>query len=93
MNHSEASLHILLVEDDPDQVQFLRTTLRIGGDSPYELTHAGTLAEGMAQLDRFTPDIILLDLHLPDSEDSTPRGACWSGRRTSRWSSSAATPM
>lgn len=74
MSNSDASLHILLVEDDPDQVLFLRTTLRIGSESAYALTHAGTLAEGMALLDELTPDIILLDLHLPDSEGlDTPR--------------------
>ncbi|MBR9974604.1 MAG: PAS domain S-box protein, partial [Bacteroidetes bacterium] len=74
MSKSDASLHILLIEDDPDQVLFLKTTLRIGSGSSYALTHAGTLAEGLSLLDDLTPDIILLDLHLPDSEGlDTPR--------------------
>ena len=62
----DAFLHILLVEDDPDQVQFLKTTLRIGAGSSYRMTHAGSLAEGIALLDTIVPDIILLDLDLPD---------------------------
>lgn len=70
----DASLHILLVEDDPDQVQFLKTTLRIGAGSSYRMTHAGSLAEGIALLDKIVPDIILLDLDLPDSKGlETPR--------------------
>ncbi|MDX9759970.1 MAG: PAS domain S-box protein, partial [Bacteroidota bacterium] len=67
MQTPDVSLHILLVEDDLDQVQFLRTTLRIGTGSPYALTHAASLADAAGLLETVNPDIILLDLDLPDS--------------------------
>lgn len=71
---SEETIHILLVEDDHDQFHFLRTTLRVEGDSPFTLTHAETLAEALHALEQSRPDIILLDLHLPDSSGlDTPR--------------------
>ncbi|MFA6232930.1 MAG: PAS domain S-box protein [Bacteroidota bacterium] len=75
MMNSDTQVHILLVEDDPDQVAFLKLTLRIELNSPYSLTHAASLAEAKGIIgDGLQPDIVLLDLHLPDSEGiDTPR--------------------
>jgi PAS domain S-box-containing protein len=74
MMHSDAPIHFLLVEDDPEQVQFLKLTLRTEQQSPFTMTHAASLAEAMSALAGFRPDIILLDLHLPDSAGlDTPR--------------------
>ncbi len=68
MNESN---HILLVEDDPDQAELIRTVLR-RGDAPLTLTH---LPDGQAALEHLAtleqtpasqwPRCILLDLRLP----------------------------
>jgi len=74
MMHSDVPIHFLLVEDDPEQVQFLKVTLRTEQQSPFTMTHAATLAEAVSALADLRPDVILLDLHLPDSTGlDTPR--------------------
>jgi two-component system KDP operon response regulator KdpE len=54
---------VLLVEDDPQIRRFLRATLPAHGLSLHE---AATAREGLAQAATRTPDVILLDLGLPD---------------------------
>jgi two-component system, OmpR family, KDP operon response regulator KdpE len=56
---------ILLIEDDPHIRRFLRASLPTQG---YELLEAGTGHEGLALAASQVPDIILLDLGLPDME-------------------------
>ncbi|HUR95484.1 MAG TPA: response regulator [Gemmatimonadales bacterium] len=56
---------ILLVEDEPPMRRFLRTTLRAHG---YQVVEAGTVREGLAQAAGRNPDLILLDLGLPDGD-------------------------
>ena len=56
---------ILLIEDDPHIRRFLRASLPTQG---YELLEAGTGREGLALAASQVPDIILLDLGLPDME-------------------------
>lgn len=58
-------LRILLVEDDPQIRRFLRASLPTQG---YELLEAGNGREGLALAAAHTPDLILLDLGLPDME-------------------------
>lgn len=58
--------HVLVVDDDEDFVLFLS---RILEDSPlrrYQVVSAGTGQEVLALLDRRPPDLVLLDLKLPD---------------------------
>jgi two-component system KDP operon response regulator KdpE len=54
---------ILVVEDDPQIRRFLRTTLAAEG---YRLHEAGSAAEALVQAEARPPDVILLDLGLPD---------------------------
>jgi len=54
---------ILLVEDDSQIRRFLRTTLVAEG---YRLQEATSAAEGLQQAETRQPDVILLDLELPD---------------------------
>ena len=54
---------ILLIEDEPEIRRFLRTTLPNQG---YRLFEADTGQEGLAQAQARNPDLILLDLGLPD---------------------------
>jgi two-component system KDP operon response regulator KdpE len=56
---------ILLIEDDPHIRRFLRASLQTQG---YELLEAGTGQEGLSLAASQVPDIILLDLGLPDLE-------------------------
>ncbi len=56
---------ILLVEDDQSMA---RAYLAYLADEPYDVTHVATGAEALAELERQAPDIMLLDLRLPDME-------------------------
>jgi len=55
----------LLVEDDPPIRRFLRTTLPT---QDYELIEADSGKAGLAQATSQNPDVILLDLGLPDMD-------------------------
>jgi two-component system KDP operon response regulator KdpE len=54
---------ILLIEDEAQMRRFLRASLPAAG---HELVEAATGAEGLALADARRPDVILLDLGLPD---------------------------
>ena len=62
------SVHILLVEDDPDDVWVMRNLLSDRWDGPFKLSHVELLSAGLERLGEFPFDIILLDLSLPDSQ-------------------------
>jgi two-component system KDP operon response regulator KdpE len=57
--------NILMVEDDPQIRRFLRATLAAEG---YGFHEAYTAEEGIAQAEARRPDLILLDLGLPDRD-------------------------
>jgi len=54
---------ILLIEDEPQMRRFLRITLESHG---YRFVEAGTAKEGLMQASMRNPDVVLLDLGLPD---------------------------
>ncbi len=54
---------ILLIEDDPQIRRFLRASLVA---EEYQLHEAATAADGIAQAEARRPDLLLLDLGLPD---------------------------
>jgi two-component system KDP operon response regulator KdpE len=56
---------ILLIEDEPQMRRFLRTAL---GSNDYRLIEAETAKSGLALAASRNPDIILLDLGLPDRD-------------------------
>jgi two-component system KDP operon response regulator KdpE len=56
-------LSILLIEDEPQMRRFLRGSL---ATIDCELIEAGTGAEGLAAASTHAPDVVLLDLGLPD---------------------------
>ena len=58
---------MLLIEDEPEIRRFLRTTLPAHGFRLYEAT---TGKDGLAEAQARNPDLILLDLGLPDLEGS-----------------------
>jgi two-component system KDP operon response regulator KdpE len=54
---------ILLIEDEPQMRRFLRITLQTQG---YRLVEAETANDGLIQAASRNPDVVLLDLGLPD---------------------------
>jgi len=68
---------ILLIEDEPQMRRFLRITLQSQG---YRLVESETGAEGLLQAASRNPDVVLLDLGLPDIDglDVTTRLREWS---------------
>jgi two-component system KDP operon response regulator KdpE len=68
---------VLVVEDEPQMRKFIRITLDAHG---YRVLEANTAAEGIKQAAAHTPDLVLLDLGLPDADgsDVTHRIREWS---------------
>lgn len=67
---TQAPLAILIIEDDPGDHGLIEATLRQieqPGGTHYATAWATTLAEGIARARAPRPDLILLDLSLPDS--------------------------
>jgi two-component system KDP operon response regulator KdpE len=62
---STAGPHILIIEDEPEIRRFLRVSLS-GRD--YRLTEAETAAQGLLAATSQPPDLVILDLGLPDMD-------------------------
>jgi two-component system KDP operon response regulator KdpE len=56
---------ILIVDDDPQLLRALRINLTARG---YQVATAGTGADGLAAASRTPPDVIIVDLGLPDMD-------------------------
>ena len=61
------SIRVLLVEDNPPDAQSLRDALGEAGAGHFELVVRDTLADGLKVVESAPPDVLVLDLHLPDS--------------------------
>src|SRR5579872_1213454 len=59
---------LLLVEDNPGDARLLREMFKQQGLPRTELIHVGCMREAEKYLAQHTPDIILLDLGLPDAQ-------------------------
>lgn len=57
---------ILVVDDDPDIVESLRLVLQSAG---YDVDTALTTQEAFAKVDSYHPDLILLDIMMPDGTE------------------------
>jgi len=67
MNSDDSTLHILLVEDDPDHIGLANSALQPAPAGwSWKLRHVETLEAACALTE--TPDLILLDLTLPDAQ-------------------------
>ncbi|HWB61338.1 MAG TPA: PAS domain-containing protein [Chthoniobacteraceae bacterium] len=67
--HSHEKFQVLLVEDDPDDALLCVDTIKEAKKSPFTITHtAATLAEALKIIHDGGIDLVLLDLHLPDSK-------------------------
>ena len=54
---------VLIVEDDPASLDIFQTILRHGG---YEVASAGSCAEGLERVHELRPDVVVVDIGLPD---------------------------
>jgi excisionase family DNA binding protein len=54
---------VLVVDDDPDVRQVVRANLEAEG---YTVREAGSAAEGLASLEEAAPDLLLLDVMMPE---------------------------
>ena len=62
---TEPKSRVLIVEDELPMRRFLRATLTSHG---YLAIEAATAAEGVAMATQYNPDVVLLDLGLPDRD-------------------------
>ncbi len=62
---SEAKPRILVIDDEPQILRFLRTSLTANG---FEMIEARSAADGCRLSDSEKPDVVVLDLGLPDAD-------------------------
>ncbi len=67
MVEEKKHLKVLLIEDNEGDVRLIWEILSEIRNSPFYLEIANTLLTGLQAIERIKPDIILLDLSLPDS--------------------------
>jgi two-component system KDP operon response regulator KdpE len=72
-----AKTEVLVVDDEAAILRFLKPALEANG---YEMTNAGSVAEATTRIAADSPDIVLLDLGLPDGDgkDVIRRAREWS---------------
>lgn len=64
---SQTALRVLLVDDDPD-MHAIVNGLWEGDPHLFQLDWVSNLEEGVSHLSKYRPDVVLLDLHLPESK-------------------------
>ncbi|CAA6603459.1 PAC domain protein [Rhodospirillaceae bacterium LM-1] len=62
-----SEIRVLVVEDNPGDAALIRYSLAESGPGKFDISHAPSLAEAVERLAEVSPDVILLDLSLPDS--------------------------
>jgi two-component system cell cycle response regulator DivK len=70
---------ILIVEDNEKNLKLVRDLLQFKG---YRTLEAGTAAEGLRLAAEHRPDLILMDIQLPDMDGSTALGQLRAAPRT-----------
>jgi two-component system, cell cycle sensor histidine kinase and response regulator CckA len=59
--------HLLLVEDQPDHAALIEVQLSSRSAGHWRIEHAETLHDAISRAARAKPDVVILDLNLPDS--------------------------
>lgn len=59
---------VLLIEDNPGDMWLIREMLQEANPDSFEVAHTDRLSAGLARLAGEDPDLVLLDLGLPDSQ-------------------------
>jgi DNA-binding response OmpR family regulator len=65
--NSKDPIQVLHIEDDPDDILFLKEVLADSSAPRFHITHAGRLDSGMSLLAAGGIDVVMLDFGLPDS--------------------------
>ncbi len=65
---SSPPIRVLLVEEEPEDLEGLRRTFAQEGDGRFRLEWVGQLSEALQRISLGGVDVVLLDLHLPDSQ-------------------------
>lgn len=65
------TIKILLVEDNPGDARLVKEMLHGENRFRHELTHTTTLHQAREYLSATVPDVVLLDLTLPDGQNKT----------------------
>jgi two-component system KDP operon response regulator KdpE len=60
-----AKIRVLVIDDEAPILRFLKPAIEANN---YEMTSAGSVAEGIKRIAAEAPDIVLLDLGLPDGD-------------------------
>jgi len=62
------ALEILVVEDEVDVQRLVEVVFRVAAPGGFLVRRAGTLADAIKAVMGMMPDLVLLDLHLPDAQ-------------------------
>lgn len=65
---NSTNCQILLIEDSESDAILLADMLSAVTEFPHLIEHAPTVGEAREIMGKFAPDVILLDLNLPDSQ-------------------------
>ena len=65
---ADKQMHLLLIEDNPDDAKLTQDMLEKAANDKLEIVIADQLSTGIKHLTKKQPDVILLDLGLPDSQ-------------------------
>jgi len=65
---SAENIRILLIEDNPSEVELVRDVLALLPDGRFLLDSVPRLSDALSRLAEIPADLILLDLNLPDSQ-------------------------
>ncbi|MDD5474627.1 MAG: response regulator [Candidatus Methanoperedens sp.] len=65
MNIKTSNKKVLIVDDEPDTLELVKLVLESGG---FETMLAANGMEALAQIDRIKPDLVLLDIMMPDMD-------------------------
>jgi len=62
------ALEILVVEDEVDVQRLVEVVFRVAAPGGFLVRRAGTLEQAIKAVMGMMPDLVLLDLHLPDAQ-------------------------
>ena len=65
---AEKKFRILMIDDDPDMCQLIKHSLELGGRYKVLIAHGGNIGTWLASCKWHKPNLILLDIKMPDMD-------------------------